>query len=392
MSLNKVMIIAGETSGDTLAAELIEAIKKRASRASSITFFGAGGPKMAAAGVSLSIDLTRHAVVGLVEVLRRYFTFRRWFMELLDDAIQRQPDLIVLVDYSGFNRRFAMAVKNWVRTRRSHPFLNWNPKIVYYVSPQVWASRPGRAKTMERDIDLLISIFPFEKAWYTDHAPGLEVKYVGNPIHDRYPGKHAEIGDESRPLHNPVNLVLLPGSRSAELRRHLPVMIQAYRRLQTKHSLQPWLILPRKTLTDQARNICREQGIEIPVQHGKLKEAMAKGDLALASTGTVLLECAYFGLPTIAIYKTSWGTFQVGKRIISVPYLSMPNLLANEMVIPEFIQNAATGPALASAAESLLENPELRRSTRVKLRAIVASLGPPGAAKRAAVEIIRRFD
>ena len=193
------MVIAGEPSGDTLAAELVRSLRatwaEKAARPSADLqpletglaprFFGAGGARMAEAGVELAFDMTQHAVVGLVEVLRNYGKFKRLFNQLLQLAIDRQPDAILCVDFSGFNRRFANAVKSGVR-RQHGPFKNWNPKIVQFVSPQVWASRPGRALAMARDFDLVLSIFPFEKAWYAEHAPGLPVEFVGHPIVDRY--------------------------------------------------------------------------------------------------------------------------------------------------------------------------------------------------------------
>jgi len=153
------MLVAGETSGDLLASELVLALRERLPDAK---FFGAGGAKMGAAGVELAFDMTQHAVVGISDVLKNYFKFRELFNQLLALAIERKPDAVIGVDYGGFNLRFGHAVREWART---HPDAKWNPKIVQFVSPQVWASRPGRAKLLESDYDLLLSIFPFEKKW-----------------------------------------------------------------------------------------------------------------------------------------------------------------------------------------------------------------------------------
>src|SRR5580692_2962047 len=207
--LKTFMLVAGETSGDLLASELVLALRERLPDAK---FFGAGGAQMASAGVDLAFDLTQHAVVGITDVLQNYFKFRALFQRLLALAIERKPDVVIGVDYGGFNLRFGHAVKEYVR---SHPEAKWNPKIVQFVSPQVWASRPGRAKLLEADYDLLLSIFPFEKAWYAERAPKLRVEFVGHPMMDR--SQRTEDGGR-KPKTQTV--LLLPGSRTSELRHH----------------------------------------------------------------------------------------------------------------------------------------------------------------------------
>ena len=176
------MLIAGEASGDLLAAELVSALREQIAGRQPV-IFGAGGPKMAAAGVELAFDLTQHSVIGISDVLKNYFKFRRLFNQLLALAIERKPDVIIGVDFGGFNLRFGHAVKQYVR---DNPFSKWNPKIVQFVSPQVWASRPGRAKLLAADYDLLLSIFPFEKDWYARRAPKLRVEFVGHPMVGRF--------------------------------------------------------------------------------------------------------------------------------------------------------------------------------------------------------------
>jgi lipid-A-disaccharide synthase len=178
------MLIAGEASGDLLAAELVAALRVAPeSQANPFPpeFFGAGGSHMAKAGVELAFDLTQHSVIGISEVAKKYFEFRRMFNLLFQLAIECQPDVIIGVDYGGFNLRFARAIKNHIRKHRSE-FNNWNPKIVQYVSPQVWASRAGRAYEMAETHDLLLSIFPFEKAWYAERVPKLRVEFVGRRL------------------------------------------------------------------------------------------------------------------------------------------------------------------------------------------------------------------
>ena len=390
------MVIAGEPSGDTLAAELVRSLRRAwveqgASPSADLQpletgldprFFGAGGSRMAEVGVELAFDMTEHAVVGLVEVLRNYGKFKRLFDHLLQLAFDRQPDAILCVDFSGFNRRFARAVKREVRRQRG-PFKNWDPKIVQYVSPQVWASRPGRARAMARDFDLVLSIFPFEKAWYAEHASELPVVFVGHPIVDRY----AAAGAVRDPREDAPTVLLLPGSRVGELKRHLPVMLGALEKMQ---SIQPGLrarmVLPNDTLARLARTFPWPAGLEIEI--GALANALARADLAIASTGTVTMECAFFGLPTVAIYKTSWSTYQIGKRIIQVRHLAMPNLLAGKTVFPELIQDAATSEAIARESLELLNDPARRTRVKAELATVIGSLGGPGASRRAAQAVL----
>src|ERR1043166_463200 len=306
------MIVAGEASGDIWAADLVRGLRQEFAEAKPIPttdlqplqtsleprFFGAGGPRMAAAGVELAFDLTAHSLIGLSGVLRGYFKFRKLFHQLYQLALERQPDFIICVDFSGFNRRFAHAIKQHVRSRHGW-FQDWNPKIIQYVSPQVWASRASRARQMERDYDLLLSIFPFEKDWYAHHAPNLRVIFVGNPIVDRYPNAegsdgfinnsafrtphlsrrslteadsalstpHSALRTPHSALRTPHSalVLLLPGSRVAELARHLPVMLGALAIMRTHMpTLRARIIVPSETLVDQATRL----GVpsDVPIQ------------------------------------------------------------------------------------------------------------------------------
>jgi lipid-A-disaccharide synthase len=392
------MVIAGETSGDILAAELIQAIRAELNRQpSSLTwdyqplqsslaprFFGAGGPQLAAAGVDLAFDMTAHSVTGLSEVLKNYGKFRRLFKQLYRLALQREPDAIICVDFSGFNRRFAHAIRKFTRSRAGW-FHDWRPRIIQYVSPQVWASRENRVYQMARDFDLVLSIFPFEQAWYSARVPGLRVEFVGHSIVDRY-GSPAAVTNAPR-ADSALNVLLLPGSRPGELTRHVPVLVDALNRIRAElPQVRSRMVLPNKALRDLAQTLGLPESLEVQV--GGLSDALQQADLALASTGTVTLECAYLRVPTVAFYKTSFFTWQIAKRILTVKYGAMPNLLADEEIFPEFIQDAATADNIARAALELLRNPERRAAIRRKLAQVVAGLGPPGAPKRAAHAIV----
>ena len=400
------MLIAGEASGDLLAAELVSALRGQLPAAQ---FFGAGGTKMAAAGVELAFDMTQHSVIGITDVLKNILKFRRLFHELLALAIERKPDVVIGVDYGGFNLRFGQAVKNYVR---ENPFSKWNPKIVQFVSPQVWASRPGRANKLARDYDLLLSIFPFEKAWYAARVPQLRVEFVGHPMIGRFSnddlrftrrtletsrsrGDGTQIKDNKAKLETPhvgsYNVLLLPGSRKAELQRHLPTMLAAVKFIrQQLPTAKVKMVLPNVVLKQMADDMS-EPGAGVEVQIGELPWALAESDVAIASTGTVTMECAFYGVPTVTLYKTSWLTYQIAKRIVTVTSLTMPNLLAGETVYPEFIQNDATPEKLSHAALTLLQNESQRAHIKSQLGKIIASLGEPGAAGRAATAVLSLF-
>lgn len=390
------MLIAGEASGDLLAAELVTALRAKVLEAESGTtddvqplrtpleprFFGAGGPRMAAAGVELAFDLTQYSVIGFSDVLKNVLKFRRLFNQLLKLAIERKPDAIIGVDYGGFNLRFGHAIKQHVR-KNSGMFQNWNPKIIQFVSPQVWASRPGRANLLAADYDLLLSIFPFEKEWYAKRVPKLRVEFVGHPICDRFRVQSSEFRvQNSAPL-----VLLLPGSRVDELRRHLPVMLGALKLIQAKQpECRAKIVLPTDALAQQVKSLGAPASVQIQVRG--LPEALAQADVAIAKSGTVTLECAFFGVPAVVLYKTSWPTYLTAKTMVNVKHVAMPNLLAGEEIFPEFIQHAATAENVANAALTLLLDNERRKKVKSKLAKVISSLGGPGASQRAAQAIV----
>jgi lipid-A-disaccharide synthase len=399
-----IMLVAGDPSGDANAAALVRALAEAVPVAQfQITgdaqplttplapcFFGAGGPKMAAAGVELELDLTEHAVIGLGGLIQKLPMFRRLLRGLVRLAAERQPELIILVDYGGFNLRLARAVRNYVRAGAG-PFFNWRPRIVQFISPQVWASRPGRAGQMARDYDLLLSLFPFEKKWFAGSAPRLPVEFVGHPIFDRYPVRRpAEVpsGRDSQP----PAVLLLPGSRRAELKRHVPVMREAAGLIAARQEVRFKMVVPDEAMAAIARTFLPAGQPPIELQAGGLAEALSCAAIAITKTGTITLECAYFGVPAVAMYKADWLTYFGGRRIVKVKYLSMPNLLADEVIYPEFIQGRATAGNIAAAALELLANPARRDEIRAKLGLVIQTLGGPGAARRAAGAIVRLLE
>jgi lipid-A-disaccharide synthase len=391
------LLIAGEASGDLLAAELTAALRARWPDA---IFFGAGGAQMAEAGVELVQEMSQVAVVGITDVLAKLFELRRIMQKLLAVAARRQPDAIIGVDYGGFNLRFGHAVQQHVR---GNPFSTWKPKIVQFVSPQVWASRPWRARRLAEDYDLLLSIFPFEKDWYAQRVPKLRVEFVGHPMVGRFTFDVLRrfASDDLRVFRDvagtltanrPPRILLLPGSRNSELKRHLRPMLGALKIIQEKlPETRAQMILPNEPLKQLAAGRAAPAA-NSEILAADLPAALANTDIAIAKTGTVTMECAFFGVPAVTLYKSSWLNYQIARRLITVKTFTMPNLLANEEVYPEFLQTQLTAENLARAALDLLENEARRQKIKSQLARVVASLGEPGAPSRAADAVSRLLE
>lgn len=356
MPHSSLMFIAGEASGDTHAAALIAALRKQSPH---LKVFGAGGPKMRDAGMELLLDLTEHAVVGLVEVLKNYFTFRRIFWQLVREAETRGPDAVVLVDYPGFNLRFAAQMKKR------------GIKVVYYISPQLWAWHASRAKQIERDVALMLTIFPFEKAWYAQHAPNLRVEFAGHPLAERI----QEAGVRSQKV-----VLLLPGSREREVAKIWPVMAKLVERMADD------VRFVAAAVDERTAGMMRHPRVEVKV--GGAHQLMQQATLAITASGTATMECAFFGCPMIVVYKVNWLTYLVGRMLVTVNWLAMPNVIAGRAIVPEFLQHDAEPERIAAAAKELLQIEAKRTEMQRDLGAVIATLGGPGASKRAARTIL----
>jgi len=367
-----ILMVAGEPSGDAHGAELIHSIKERNPE---VRIIGVGGPKMASAGQEQLFDLSEHAVLGLWEVLKKYSKFRGFRSRILDLARRERPDAVVLIDFSGFNLRLSPALRHDLPGTR----------MIYYISPQVWASRAGRVKTIQRDIDLLLSILPFEKDWYAKMAPGFRVEWVGHPALDRI-----RQVDFSEPNANCV--ALLPGSRRTEVEKHLPVLWEAARIMgRDQPGLKFVLLSPNETMQEYslklvarlpAPNFAFEHNVGYAVSH------LSRSALALVASGTASLECALVGVPQVVVYRVHPLTYFVGKRVVTVKFLSIINVMANERVLPEFVQENLTAAAVAQEGLELLNNPQRREAMKRRVAEIIATLGEPGASQRAAEAIL----
>ena len=387
-----IFLIAGEASGDTLGTELINSIRNQPN-GKNIEFIGTGGQKMKMAGLQQLFDLTEHAVVGFWEVLKNYFKFRKLFQQLINLAIKNEPDAIVLIDYPGFNLRFARAIRNHQR-KGTGAFKKWQPKIIAFVSPQIWAWKENRLKQITSDFDLMLSIFPFEKSWYAKRAPNFAVEFVGHPLVDRFSIEKAKT---NKTTSNPdlftdhPEVLLLPGSRQRELEKHLPVMLEAVAIITTELKIKVRIVLPNEKMLSLAKDIV-PTGTEIALQIGNLEKSLNHASLTIASSGTVTMECAWFRVPTVVLYKTSLITYTIGKFLIKVPYVAMPNILAEKEIFPEFIQNKATSDNIANASLLILQDSIKRQKILTGLEHIASQLGEPGATTRAAKAILQSIE
>ena len=387
-----IFLIAGETSGDTLGAELIKSIRNQ-HNGKNIEFIGTGGQKMKIAGLQQLFDLTEHAVVGFWEVLKNYFKFRKLFQQLINFAIKKEPDAIVLIDYPGFNLRFARAIRNHQR-QGTGAFKKWQPKIIAFVSPQIWAWKENRLKQITSDFDLMLSIFPFEKSWYAKRAPNFKVEFVGHPLVDRFSidkNKNNKTTSDPDLFTAHPEVLLLPGSRQRELEKHLPGMLEAVKIIATELKIKVRIVLPNKKMLSLAKHIV-PTGTEIILQIGNLEESLNHAILTIASSGTVTMECAWFKVPTVVVYKTSLITYIIGKLLVKVPYVAMPNILAEEEIFPEFIQNEATPDNIAKASLRILQDSTERQKILTGLKHIASQLGEPGATNRAAKSILHSIE
>jgi lipid-A-disaccharide synthase len=364
-------LIAGEASGDTRGAELLRALKERAP---DMQFFGAGGREMKAIAGGNFFDWAEEAVVGLWDVLKKYGYFKKQFDRMLAELGRMQPDALVLIDYPGFNLRFAKAV------RARHPGI----KIIYYISPQVWAWNRGRIPKMARFLDLMLCIFPFEQPLY--EASGLATVFVGHPMLDSLVAKKTGM------VREPALIGLFPGSREKEVRKIFPTMVEAATKMrQMRGEVHFEASAASPQLAEMMRAELRRQGHDGNFCAVKVRDAhslMQRATAGMVCSGTATLEAAYFGLPLVVLYKVAWLTYVVGKHLVRVPHLGMPNVLAGREIAREFIQHQCEPGALSAEMLRLLNDPAAREAQQRELATVIAGLGEGGAGIRAADAIL----
>lgn len=360
----KVAVVAGEASGDLHASHVIHDLRKLDP---SLETFGIGGDLLAAEGMRVLHHAREMGIVGLFNVIRHLPMFRRVFRELIDTIVAERPDVVLLVDYPDFNLRVARRCKEL------------GLRVVYYISPQLWAWRRGRVKQVEKYVDRMIVIFPFEEEFYRRH--NVPVAYVGHPLVEQLAGIE-------RPPANggPLRIALLPGSRRMEVRSLLPAMLDAVAVLRREREVDAYLVqaptIERATLDA----IIAERGVDIRIIEHDRGHAVAAADVALSSSGTATLESAILGTPVVVVYRLSRLNYEVGRRLVRLPHFSLVNIVAGREVVPELLQNDVNGIRMASEVRRLLE-PKVNAEVRAALTEVRSKLGEPGAAGRVAAEI-----
>ncbi|MCO6511942.1 MAG: lipid-A-disaccharide synthase [Aridibacter famidurans] len=379
----KIMIVAGESSGDSHAARLVEALRRRFPD-SSFEFFGSAGTKMREAGVDAVVEAERMAIMGGLEIARELPMFVRAFKKLRSEASERRPDAVILVDFPDFNLRLANSLK-----KRGF-------KVIYYISPQVWAWKRGRVKTIGRSVDRLLSILPFEEDFYREN--GFErVTYVGNPIgsevktglrREEFFRKHGF--DADSPL-----VALLPGSRKVELRHIAPELAAAARLMEAKDpSLQFVVPLAPSRSEEEFREAVSRYGVDggdLPARigfvHGETYDAVASADAAAVTSGTATLETAVLGTPMVIVYKVSKLNYRAIRPFVKIDVFGLVNLIAGKIIARELIQDELTPEALSRELLRLLDS-ETNLKAREDLAGVREKLGAGGASERAADEVM----
>lgn len=368
----RLLISAGEASGDTYGAHLIAALKQSVP---ALDCFGMGGERMRAGGCRIVVDAKDVAVVGLAEVVTHLPKIWGEFRRLLRALDAHKPDAAVLIDFPDWNLRLARQLHS-----RGIP-------VVYYVSPQLWAWRPGRIEQIKRYVRKMLVIFPFEEAWYRER--GVETEYVGHPL-------AAMPAPAVPPLRSPqVPLALLPGSRRKEVAANLPTLLHAARKLGGDYQF----FLPVASTVNSNfvvdlihRTLGEDPGLNLKLE-SDARLALAISRAAVVASGTATLEAALIGTPFVMVYRVSPLTWRLGRRLVKVPYFAMPNLIAGREVVPELVQDAFTSQNVAARLGEIIPDGLARQSMIEGLAEVRSRLAPPAgapsASERAAQAVLR---
>ncbi|HKK99403.1 MAG TPA: lipid-A-disaccharide synthase [Desulfotignum sp.] len=363
-----IMVLTGEPSGDVHGASLVKALQQRDA---GLKFSGIGGPCMAEAGVDLFFSIENLSAMGLTEVLLQIRSIKKAFDSFARHLMTTRPDLLILIDYPGFNLRAARFAKKRTTT-----------KVFYYITPKIWAWNRSRIRQIKRFVDHAGLIFPFEERWYK--KANIPATYVGNPLMDQYPHAVTPRAKKRETPSDPWTIGLLPGSRKAEIHHLLDLMVGAAQMIQ-KH--QPCI----RFLVSAAGSIPLEHIEKKTVPHNKSglfeivsgspKQIFARADMLIAASGTVTLEAALCQIPTVIIYKMSPVTFQFAKVLVKVNYAGLANIIAGRQVMPELLQTDASPAKICATALYMLDH---LAEYRQKLKSVRLLMGSSGAAGRAA--------
>lgn len=379
----RILIVAGEASGDMHAARLVRQVSRLRPRAQ---FYGIGGDSMAEAGVRLSYHARDLAVVGLSEILSRAVPIWRALHWVRRTLIEDRPDLVVLVDYPDFNLR---AARHASKAR---------VPVVYYISPQVWAWRRSRIRQIRRTVSQMLVLFPFEEDLYRRH--GVPATWVGHPLMDAWDEAKAHHAERAWPAHarfglSPLYPVvgLLPGSRASEVRSLLPPILDGARLLRQRHPRTQFLLFEAPTLPDDLfSGPLQQTGLEVARVRSEAFQAMSLCDVAVVASGTATLELALHHVPMVVVYKVSKATFLLGRLLVRVPSISLVNLVSRRAVVPELLQGELNGQNLCGLCHDLLTRALYRSDMRRALCQVRTCLGPPGASERAARALLEMLD
>jgi lipid-A-disaccharide synthase len=363
-----IMIIAGETSGDIHGAKVVRAMQKRNNE---LFFCGIGGGALNAAGVRLLIDASEISVVGITEVFSKIPNILKGLRVTKKALKTLHPDLLILIDFPDFNLHLASSAKKL------------GIPVLYYISPQIWAWRPGRVKRIGELVDHLAVILPFEEDFYRGHK--IPVTFVGHPLLDTHvsPKKNTLNG---RTKDNPV-IGFLPGSRDGEIARHLPIMINAARNLHKKLDNVKFLIsLAPEVKSTYVERIIKKHKTEFAFElvADSSEKVFERSNLVVAASGTVTLEAAISGTPMVIIYKVSPISYWVGRAMIQVKHIGLVNLIAGRKIVPELLQKEASPNRISDTVFEMLRDPSGLERVRLELLNIRDLLGGPGASERVA--------
>ena len=375
MTERTLYFVAGEASGDTHGAALMKALQTLQPQ---LSFAGRGGPRMRATAGEQFLDWSESSsVLGLWEVLKQYGYFRQQFAAAIEEVRAANPAAVVLIDYPGFNLRLARALRAQLPRR----------KIIYYISPQVWAWNRRRIPKMARYLDLMLCIFPFEAELY--NQSGLRTVFVGHPMIESLDARRITgEGDENL-------IALFPGSRSREARKILPVMLAAAKLLAARKpsarfeiaAASPALAQEIEALAGLAKFPRGKLNITI----GEAAATMQRAYVGIVASGTATLEAASFGLPFVVVYRVAWLTYLAARAVVKVKHLGMPNVLAGREIVPEFIQHRAKADAIADSVLRLMDDDAARIRLLSEFKGIMAKLGGTGASVAAAQAILEEI-
>jgi lipid-A-disaccharide synthase len=377
--MGKILVSAGEASGDLYASRLVEALQRRRP---DLTFAGCAGPRMRAAGVEAVVDQASLNVVGLFEVVHHIPRIWGEYRKLVRWARENRPEAAILTDSPDFHLRLAGQLRKL------------GIPVVYLIAPQAWAWRKGRLPAMRRTIDRLLCIFPFEQDFFTAH--GIPAMYIGHPL-TRIVRPSAPVDELRARFGVPADgtaIALLPGSRPGEAFRHLPYLLDAADRIRAARPEARLLLALAPGFTaraDLAKFRERFSNASVQVIVGQTWDVLASANLALAASGTVTVEAALLNLPMITFYRVTWLSWVLGKPLVRVPFYSMVNLIAGRRVVPEIMQGEATGPRLAAEALALLGDQTALDEMRAGLAMVARNLSGSAEPMEVAADIVESY-